>query len=112
MSKETFKQFIKTKPELIDYVNDNTMTWQKFYELYDIYGEDETIWNRYQSKSSNKSSVTNLINKFDPDNIQKHIETAQKALDIFSEFTTKTSDKVTSEIKPNIERPISKFFGD
>ena len=40
MSKETFKEFIRNKPYLIDYVNDNTMSWQKFYELYDLYGEN------------------------------------------------------------------------
>ena len=40
MSKETFKEFISKKPELIDYIKNGEMTWQKFYELYDIYGED------------------------------------------------------------------------
>ncbi len=110
MGKEQFKEFVKNKPELAEYVEDNTMTWQKFYELYDIYGEDETIWNKYKSHKNNK--VTGFIDKIDPDSIQKHIESAQKALDIFSELANKTTENITNNIKPSIERPLSKFFGD
>ena len=50
MSKETFKEFIRNKPELINHVNNGTMTWQKFYELYDLYGEDDNIWKQYKQK--------------------------------------------------------------
>ena len=46
MSKESFKNFIRTKPELVEYVTNGEMTWQKFYELYDIYGEDNNIWDK------------------------------------------------------------------
>lgn len=111
MSKETFKEFISKKPELIDYIKNGEMTWQKFYELYDIYGEDETVWRKYEPQKQ-KLKVTELINKFDPQTMQKHLETAQKALDIFSEFATKSENKITNTIKPNIERPLNKFFGD
>ncbi|MGN1371121.1 MAG: spore coat protein YlbD [Candidatus Coprovivens sp.] len=110
MSKETFKEFVKTKPELADYVKDNTMTWQKFYELYDLYGEDNEIWSKYATSKS-QTKVTDFIKKFDPDTFQHHIETAQKALDIFSELATKTTD-TKNPIPPNVERPITKFFGD
>lgn len=111
MGKEQFKEFVKTKPELADYVENNTMTWQKFYELYDMYGENETIWNKYKPVN-NEVKVSSFIDKIDPDSIQKHIESAQKALDIFSELATKTTDNITNNIKPSIERPLSKFFGD
>ncbi len=112
MGKEEFKAFVKTKPELADYVLDNTMTWQKFYELYDMYGEDDTIWQKYSKKENRTNDISNKIGKFDADSIQKHIETAQKALDIFSELANKTSDNITTNIKPEIARPLSKFFGD
>ena len=110
MSKETFKEFVRKKPELADYVKDNTMTWQKFYELYDLYGEDENIWNKY-TLSRKTPKVSELIQKFDPDTFQKHIETAQKALDIFSELATKNTEKKPVQTPP-VERPITKFFGD
>lgn len=111
MSKEQFKEFVRTKPELAEYVENNSMTWQKFYELYDMYGEEESIWNKYKSVQSERK-VSGFIENIDPDSIQKHIESAQKALDIFSELANKTTDNIANNIKPSIERPLSKFFGD
>ena len=35
MSKDAFKSFVKLNPSLASFVNNNTMTWQKFYEIYD-----------------------------------------------------------------------------
>ena len=110
MSKEQFKEFIKTKPELSDYVNDGTMSWQKFYELYDLYGEDENVWNKYPKKSTRK--VTDLLDKINLDNIEEHIQTAEKALTFLTELSSKNSDKLENIIKPVSKRPISKFFGD
>ena len=109
MSKETFKEFIRNKPELIDYVTKGEMDWQKFYELYDIYGEDNSIWNKYTKKQTN---LPDIIEKFNPESLQKHLENAKKALDIFSEFATKGTENITNNIKPNIEKPINKFFGE
>lgn len=110
MSKEQFKEFVQKNPHLADYVENNTMTWQKFYELYDVYGENKEIWQKYLNK--NNRNINNFFDKVDPDAIQKHIESAQKALDIFSEIANKTSENITNNIKPSIERPLSKFFGD
>ena len=81
MSKETFKEFVRTKPELIDYIEDGSMTWQKFYEIYDMYGEDDNVWQKYRtSKKNTTTKVSDLMQSFDVDTIQSHIETAQKAL--------------------------------
>lgn len=109
MSKEDFKKFVKQKPELADYVSKNEMTWQQFYELYDLYGEDSTIWNKYTKKTS---KISDFMDKFDPDVLQEHITNAQKALDIFSELATKKSEEVENVIKPSIKEPLDKFFGD
>lgn len=43
MSKEEFKSFVRKNPSLIKYVNNNSMTWQKFYEMYDMYGESNDV---------------------------------------------------------------------
>ena len=37
MTKENFKIFAKNHPELLDYIKSGEMTWQKFYEIYDLY---------------------------------------------------------------------------
>ena len=95
MSKETFKKFIRNKPELINYINDGTMTWQKFYELYDLYGENNEVWKQYQTKKELK--VTELLDKFKPEVLQKHLENASKVLDIFSEFATKSENNINNQ---------------
>ena len=110
MSKEKFKAFIRTKPELAEYVNNGTMTWQKFYELYDIYGEDNNIWKNYKQKQEIK--VSEILDKFKPEVFQKHLENASKVLDIFGEFATKSENNINNNVKPNIEKPLNKFFGD
>ena len=38
--KEEFKIFVTTHPELVDYVNNDNMSWQKFYDMYALYGKD------------------------------------------------------------------------
>ena len=35
------------------------MTWQKFYEIYDLYGKDNAIWNDYLGKKETISNITN-----------------------------------------------------
>lgn len=112
MSKEQFKDFVRKNPHLANYVEDNSMTWQKFYELYDMYGESREVWQKYNNNNKKNPKVSEFFDKVDPDAIQKHIESAQKALDIFSELANKTTENINTNIKPSIERPLSKFFGD
>ena len=47
MKKEEFKEFVKNNPKLITFVKNNEMTWQKFYEMYDLYGADNKVWDKY-----------------------------------------------------------------
>ena len=48
--KEDFKKFVNLHPELISYVNNNQMTWQKFYDMFSLYGTDNSVWNEYLKK--------------------------------------------------------------
>ena len=45
--KDNFKKFVKQNPILLKHVQSGKMTWQKFYEMYDMYGEDENTWSPY-----------------------------------------------------------------
>ena len=47
MSKETFKLFARNHKELATAVLQGKATWQQLYELYEIYGENHSIWNDY-----------------------------------------------------------------
>lgn len=112
--KEAFKSFAKGHPELVSSIRSGDASWQKLYEIYDIYGEDDRAWNNYFNKSTTSNSfsnITDIVKNIDMDSVQKHINTAQKALGIVQELTGKGS-AATSVKGPVTPRPINKFFED
>lgn len=114
--KEEFKNFAKIHPELISWVQSGDMTWQKFYEIYDIYGSSNEVWNDYfKNKTSTlgMEGFTEKLKNFDMNSIQEHIKTAQKALNLVQELTSKGADNLSNITKgPSVPRPINKFFED
>ena len=127
--KEEFKDFARKHPELIKQVNTGKVTWQKLYNIYDIYGEEESAWSNHLNTSSNETrnlksslnlnSITNFFKNTDMSNVQKHIGTAQKALGFIQDLTTKekglgaTAATISAlGSKPSATRPINKFFED
>ena len=85
-----------------------------FYEIYDIYGENEEAWNKYfnineESSPETLGELKNILKNVNMDNVQKHINNAQKAVNLIQELTKKNT---TSEIIAKTPRPITKFFGD
>lgn len=117
-SKDDFKLFASKHPELVRYIKSGEATWQKFYEIYDIYGEEESAWQSYFTNQTsnndyNFKSITDKIKNIDLSQVQEHITTAQKALGIVQELTGKgsaaTSAAATEVIHP---RPINKIFED
>lgn len=117
--KEAFKGFIGAHPELVSYVKNGNMTFQKFFEIYDIYGEDERAWKEYftttetkENSSISMDAITSKLKSIDMNSIQEHIKTAQKALGVIEELTNKGTStlKEAKNIVP--PRPIHKFFED
>lgn len=111
--KEEFKLFVKNKPELIEYVNNGKMTWQKFYEIWYLYGEDDAIWNKYIIKKDtdnklNINSFINMIKNVNMDEVQKGVNSMQKAVELLQGLVTKDSPK-TSTYTP---RQLFKKFED
>ncbi len=113
--KEAFKSFAKSHPELLSSIKNGEASWQKFYEIYDIYGEDDRAWNTYFNKgTSNNMGIGNIgdiVKNIDMDSVQKHINTAQKALGIVQELTGKGASTASTQ-GPVTPRPINKFFED
>lgn len=116
--KEEFKEFVKKNPSLINHVNNNEMTWQKFYELYDMYGNDNNIWDKYintreNSNIASASAGLGLAEAFkwfkniDLDSVQSGVNNLQKVVDIIQDFGHKNTKK--EEYKP---RPLYKHFDD
>ena len=97
------------------HIKNGNMTWQKFYEIYDIYGENNSVWDEYfDNKSTNNINVKDILGKIDTDSIQKHIGTAQKSISVVQELIGKKGTSAVSCIAkgPLSPRPINKFFED
>ena len=121
--KEQFKQFVKKNPSLIKYVESKDMTWQQFYEMYDLYGESSDVWNKYLMSDNNKSSVGDVsktsafadflafLKTIDLDSLQEGIGSIQRVLGVFQDFSGNKSvdDNEKKEYKP---RPLYKHFED
>ena len=121
MGKEDFKRFVRSNPSLIDYVNNKEHTWQEFYEMYDIYGENSSIWDKYKevgdiSSESIASKMTvgdtslkdlfNMIKKVDLESVRKGAEGLQKAIALVQDFTKSNINNVYKA------RPLYQHFED
>lgn len=113
--KENFKSFARSHPELLNSIRSGETSWQKLYEIYDIYGEDRSAWETYFNKKNNTtnnfSNIGDIVKNIDMESVQKHINTAQKALGLVQELTGK-GGSVTPTSGPVTPRPINKFFED
>ena len=112
--KEAFKEFIKGKPELINYIKQNGNNVQKLYEVYDLYGDDNSIWDKYleESRSINLHNISDIVKNIDVGSIKGHIDTAQKAIGLMQELTGKVGKGVKEIKKPLAPKPLDKFFED
>ena len=109
--KEEFKLFVKKRPELINYVNNGKMTWQKFYEQWYLYGEDEAVWSKYKTSSDkfNLSSFIDTIKKVDMNEVQKGVNSMQKAVELLQGLVTKDNASSKESYTP---RQLFKKFED
>ena len=57
MALSDFKVFVQAHPTLVESVKKGDMTWQKFYELYDLYGPESNVWNEYITRDSESKKV-------------------------------------------------------
>lgn len=112
--KEAFKIFLKNNPKLINYIKDNENSMQKLYEVYDVYGEDDKVWDEYLTDRSsiNLNNISNIVKNIDMNSIKGHINTAQKAIGLVQELTGKVNDGVKAIKKPLSPKPLDKFFED
>lgn len=110
--KELFKIFIGKHPEILKYIKNKEMTFQDFFEIYDIYGEEASIWDKYfkEEQITNDTrlkELSGLLKNINIDSIEHHVNNAQKVIGIIQELTKKTP-----EITETLENPITKIYGD
>ncbi len=112
MAKEDFKRFVRSHPELVTHVNQGSMTWQKFYEMYDLYGENNTIWLKYQSTTEEAKAKSptvgdtslkdlfNMVKKIDLDSVKKGAEGLQKAIALVQDLGSSTKTTNNYQARP------------
>lgn len=105
MSKvDDFKSFVKKNPSLTKHVNNGSMTWQKFYEMYDLYGEDSDVWKTYLGVVG-ATDILSYFKNINLDSIQTGVNNIQRVLGVLGDIKGNTKE----EYKP---RPIYKHFDD
>lgn len=112
-TKEKFKDFVRQHPELINYVKEGKMTWQGFYEIYDMYGEEESAWNDFFSGTTSSEATTsfdiiNFIKNLDLDGVQEGINSIQRVLGLLQDMTPSEKNADVGR-KP---RPLYRHFED
>ena len=118
MKIDEFKSYVRNNPHLIKYVRNNKMTWQQFYEIYDLYGENDKIWNDFKdnvtTNNTTNSSLVNtikeifgLIKGIDLNNVQKALSSLDKAIEAVKGFNGDNINSTNYE-----ERPKNKYFED
>ena len=120
MTLETFKKFVKNKPILQSFVSKGEMTWQDFYDIYELYGEENNIWdkylkNNYSNQKTPNVSLKDMIGMFkniDMAEIQNSINSIQKGISYIEELV-KTKEKTNPIRKSTYEaRPLYRYFDD
>ena len=118
MKIDEFKKFVKDNPHLVKYVTDKKMTWQQFFEIYDLYGKDDKIWNDFKDNATTSTTTNSnwvntikeifgLVKGIDLNGVQKALTSLDKAIEAFKGFN---SDNIARESYQ--ERPKNKYFED
>lgn len=118
--KEEFKEFVKKNPKLLKYVKNGEMSWQKFYEIYDMYGQEDEAWKDYLSvgaaaattaaASFSFADMINWLKNINFDSVQTGIGNLQRVIGMVQDLTGKDKgEPKKEEYKP---RPLYRHFDD
>ena len=109
--KELFKEFLKNNKDLSKLVIDGKTTYQKLFETYDIYGEDDSVWSKIRESEKNK--IFEYLKNIDMDKLEDNVSSIEKALSFFEEILSLREDKKEENFKKRSKaNTIERFFDD
>lgn len=121
-NKEEFKEFVKKNPRLITFIKSGDMTWQKFYEIYDLYGDSSDAWKDYlvsneivektvaTTSTLGINDIFSWIKNINLDSLQEGVNSLQRVIGVVKDLGNKDDTTLKKEeYKP---RPIYKHFED
>ena len=125
MSKENFKNFVRNNPNLAKHVNNDEISWQKLYEMYNLYGDNSDVWNDFlEDTSSNRSSsgvtknneiafkeLVNMVKNIDLEKVRSGITGVQKAISLVQDLGFGGGNNNTNKEQYEA-RPMYQHFDD
>ncbi len=111
-----FKSFVRERPSLANYVNKNEMTWQKFYEMYELYGANNSIWDNYLTTTSTSSnSIKDMLGMFknvNMNDLQDGINSLQKGISYLQDMVKSKTKDIPVRKSTYEPRPMYRHFDD
>ncbi len=114
---DEFKEFAKTKPFLKERVKKKETTWQELYEHYDLFGENDELFQEKEEKVETPTSeesekeekkedaslggILDALNGFNPEKISEGLSGMKKILNILGEVTKPEEGSFFSKRKAN-----------
>lgn len=125
MSKESFKNFVRNNPNLARYVNNNEVSWQKLYETYELYGENNDVWSDFiNDNNSDRNSpivtknnelafkeLINMVRNIDLEKVRSGITGVQKAISLVQDLGFGGGNNNTNKEQYEA-RPMYQHFDD
>jgi hypothetical protein len=122
-NKDSFKLFVSKNPSFAKSVSSGKISWQKLYELYDLYGENSDVWNEYRNIESSAASdaasglslkgILNSLKGINLESLQENVSSLQKAVGFLEDLTRETPKKSEKKKKEKKDlEEIERFYSD
>lgn len=115
MSLENFKKFVRNKPILADHVKKGETSWQNLYDLYELYGENSSVWSKYLNSGTNVITLKDMfdsIKNIDMTEVQNSITSLQKGIGYIEELVRSKEKEIPVRKSTYEARPLYKYFDD
>lgn len=108
---DEFKDFVKRHPKIVKEVRSNKKTWQELFEDWYLFGEDDSMWEKYKD---NHSSDENRKDKSQNTTTKKDSDFMSQVLSIVKNIDMNEMQKNLSSVSgaiSNVQQLIEQFQG-